>query len=135
MDGNNSYKFLDKLNLMRPDVPAILHPVLDTLQVFQLVVTRCFSWELADDYKKRITNFTRSYKNLIIYANKKLDQKLTVTWKVHCVTAHLSSFLTKHGRGMADVCEQVGESAHHAMVPFLQRIIELKIIPIMESCS
>ena len=49
-----------------------------------------------------------------------LEEKLTVTWKVHCVTAHLSSFLSMHGRGMDDVCEQVGEASHHAMKPVLQ---------------
>jgi hypothetical protein len=50
-----------------------------------------------------------------------LEEKLTVTWKVHCVTAHLAPFLAKHGRGMADICEQVGEAAHYAMAPVLQR--------------
>ena len=45
------------------------------------------------------------------YAKKTLKTTLTVTWKVHCVTAHLSKFLSMHGKGMADVCEQVGESA------------------------
>ena len=44
-----------------------------------------------------------------------------MTWKVHCVTARLATFLKDHGRGMADVCEQVGEAAHHAMKPVLQR--------------
>jgi hypothetical protein len=37
------------------------------------------------------------------------------------VAAHLSPFLAKHGRGMADICEQVGEAAHYAMAPVLQR--------------
>ena len=50
-----------------------------------------------------------------------LEEKLTVTWKVHCVAAHLSPFLAKHGRGMADLCEQVGEPAHYDMAPLLQR--------------
>ena len=49
-----------------------------------------------------------------------LEEKLTVIWKVHCVTAHLSGFLSMHGRGMDDVCEQVGEASHHAMKPVLQ---------------
>ena len=40
---------------------------------------------------------------------------------MHCVAAHLSPFLAKHGRGMADICEQVGEAAHYAMAPVLQR--------------
>ena len=37
------------------------------------------------------------------------------------MTAHLASFLDMHQRGMADVAEQVGEAAHYAMVPQLQR--------------
>ena len=50
-----------------------------------------------------------------------LEEKLTVTWKVHCVAAHLSPFLAKHGQGMADLCEQVGEAVHYDMAPVLQR--------------
>ena len=44
-----------------------------------------------------------------------------MTWKIHCVTAHLSYILEEHGRGMADISEQVGESAHHSMKAELQR--------------
>ena len=51
------------------------------------------------------------------YARATLKVKLTVTWKVHCVTSHLATFLSRHGRGMSDVSEQVGESAHHSMKP------------------
>ena len=47
--------------------------------------------------------------------------KLTVTWKVHCISAHLAPFLEKHGRGMANISEQVGESANHAMKAQMQR--------------
>ena len=49
-----------------------------------------------------------------------LEEKLSVTWKIHCVTAHLSPFLAKHGRGMADLCEQVGEVLHYDTKPILQ---------------
>ena len=34
---------------------------------------------------------------------------------------HLSTFLDKHGYGLANVCEQFGEAVQHAMVPVLQR--------------
>ena len=37
------------------------------------------------------------------------------------MTAHLSPFLAKHGHGMADLCEQVGEAVHYNMKPILQR--------------
>ena len=54
------------------------------------------------------------------YAKATLNVKLTVTWQVHCVTANFATFLSGHGRGMSDVSEQVGESAHHSMKPMLQ---------------
>lgn len=50
-----------------------------------------------------------------------LQEKLTVTWKVHAVCAHLITFLERHKQGMANVAEQVGEAAHYDMVPTLQR--------------
>ena len=34
---------------------------------------------------------------------------------------HLSTFLAKHGYGLASVCDQVGEAVHHDMVPVFQR--------------
>ena len=45
-----------------------------------------------------------------------LQEKLTVTWKVHAVCAHLITFLEKHQQGMAGIAEQVGEAAHYDIV-------------------
>ena len=39
----------------------------------------------------------------------------------HC-GPNLSPFLAKHGRGMADLTEQVKEAAHFAMGPVLQQL-------------
>ena len=50
-----------------------------------------------------------------------LEEKLTVTWKVHAVCAHLITYLEQHREGMASIAEQVGEAAHYDMVPVLQR--------------
>ena len=50
-----------------------------------------------------------------------LQEKLSVTWKVHAVCAHLITFLERHQQGMASIAEQVGEAAHYDMVPVLQR--------------
>ena len=36
------------------------------------------------------------------------------------MTAHLEPFLAKHERGIAEVCEQVGEAVHYNMAPVLQ---------------
>ena len=108
---------------MRLEVPGILHPVIDCLDKFKKVVEGCFSWTLAPDFKERIEDFSQNYTELISYAKVSLciyiyyliillyqvilEEKLTVTWKVHSATTHLSSFFTIHGRGMADICDQV----------------------------
>ena len=62
-------------------------------------------------------DFRNSYKNLTVYSKKSLKFLLTVTWKVHCVTAHLEDMLTKQGKGMAHFAEQTGEAAYHKMKP------------------
>ena len=65
---------------------------------------------------------TKSYDG-IIYTEVTLKKSLcTVTrkWKVHW-KAHLAALLEHHDREVADVCEQMGESAHHAMKPMMQR--------------
>ena len=121
LDGNTSNKFLKKLEAMEDDILPVLHPVLNTLLMFRSVVEGCFSWDLAEDFKARITAFTTSYRELMAYSVAVLEQPLTVTWKVHCVSAHLAPFLEKHGQGLANISEQVGESAHHAMKPQMQR--------------
>ena len=66
-------------------------------------------------------DFRNNYKNLTVYSKKSLKFLLTVTWKVHCVTAHLEDMLTKQGKGMAHFAEQTGEAAHHKMKPVLAR--------------
>ena len=47
LDGNNAIKFLKNLPDIQQDVPAHLHPVLDTLSAFERVVEGCFSSDLA----------------------------------------------------------------------------------------
>ena len=53
---------------MRPEVPGILHPVLDCLELFRQVVEGCFSWELVADFKEKIEAFTLNFSSLISYA-------------------------------------------------------------------
>ena len=53
---------------MRPEVPGILHPVLNCLDLFRLVVEGCFSWKLVVDFQEKIEAFTQNYSELMIYA-------------------------------------------------------------------
>ena len=51
-------------------------------------------------------------KGLKLYSRGVLRVRLTITWKLHMVCAHLEPQLTKLGTGMAVVCEQAGEAVH-----------------------
>ena len=65
-------RFLNKLALMWSDFPGILHPVLDCLDKFRLVVEGCFSWALSPDFKERIEDFSQNYADLMTYAEVSL---------------------------------------------------------------
>ena len=58
---------LTKLDAIWLGIPGILHPVLECLEKFKLVVECCFSWNLVPGYKERIEMFTENYGDLIIY--------------------------------------------------------------------
>ena len=64
-----SHMFLSKLETMWPEVPGILHPVLECLEKFRVVVEGCFSWQLVPDFKEKIAEFTQNYADLITYAD------------------------------------------------------------------
>ena len=53
---------------MWSEFPGILHPVLDYLDKFRLVVEGCFSWALSPDFKDRIEDFSQNYAELMTYA-------------------------------------------------------------------
>ena len=48
---------------------------------------------------------------------------LTVSWKVHCVAAHLVQFLDEFQVGLARFAEQTSEAAHAAIKPTEQRFL------------
>ena len=124
LDGNNSMKLLQNLDLLKPAIHEDFHPIIDTLELFKGIVQGCFSHTLCPDYKSRINQFRESYQRLMAYCERKFEQhevKLTVSWKVHCVTAHLEDVLTKLQKGLAMYAEQTGEAAHHKMKPVMAR--------------
>jgi hypothetical protein len=54
--------------VLRPEVRGVLHPVLDCLEQFRLVVEGCFSWKLVADFQEKIETFTQIYSDLMTYA-------------------------------------------------------------------
>ena len=58
---------------------------------------------------------------MMVYCDNTLKIKLSVSWKVHCVTAHLEDVLSKLQKGLAMYAEQTGEAAHWKMKPIMGR--------------
>ena len=112
LDGANSMKLLRKLDELGAAVPRALIPIVNLLKKFKSIVDGCFGWDLCWDYKERISSFTAAFLKLQAYVMKAFKVKLTTTWKIHMVCAHLQPLLTRLRTGLAVVCEQAGEAVH-----------------------
>ena len=83
-------------------------------------MTSCFGNRLDPDYQKYINQFRREYESLQEFALSR-RRKLSVTWKVHLVTAHLGQFLDNVKVGLARYVEQTSEAAHAEIKPVEKR--------------
>ena len=95
--------------------------VVNTLLAFRDIKDSCFGWDLKEEWELKIETFATMYKELQAYTEKNLGITLTVTWKVHSVVCHLSTFLSRQQCGMAKFAEQTGESVHARFKPTLDR--------------
>ena len=86
------------------------------------VASGCFSHDLAPTYKVDIADYRQRYGDLQSFALD-IGQKLTTSWKVHCVTAHLEQFLDIVKVGMAVYAEQTSEAAHAVLKPVEKRFL------------
>ena len=112
-EGNQARKLLqsvDKLerdvqNLMDFETAAKALPFVETLRLFDKVVTACFGQTLDPAYEEHISNFSKQYRTLGI----------TVTPKVHIIERHVAEFLKLKGEvaGLGFWSEQSMESGHH----------------------
>ena len=89
------------------------------------MVSGCFGRNLTGDYKQKISNFNSQYLSLQVFVRERWQgqHKLTVSWKVHCVAAHLVQFLDEFQVGLARYAEQTSEAAHAAIKPTEQRFL------------
>lgn len=116
-DGANCNKILKKVEnleecLKESNDGTRLMPLIEGLRNFKLVVADCFGSELKPTYKDTLTIFGQCYINLVDWAENSLQQKLTVTWKVHILIAHLHQFIAIKNEGLAPYAEQAGEAVH-----------------------
>ena len=50
---------------------------------------------------------------MILFCKFTLEIKVTITWKVHILVAHVKDYLEMTVEGLAHFSEQTGESSHH----------------------
>ena len=123
MDGNNSSRFLAKIEELRSQewFPRELDMIVDTLLAFREIKDSCFGWDLKEGWELKIETFTTKYRELQTYTESALSITLTVTWKIHSLVCHLPTFLSRQQCGMAKFAEQTGESVHAKFKPTLDR--------------
>jgi hypothetical protein len=121
LDGNNSSCFLKHADKLADEEwwPSELDPVLDCLKQLEAVKDKTFSWELKEGWEGDITLYSSMFAELQVYCTTVLDVQLSCTWKIHVITAHLQTFLTLAGCGLARYAEQAGESIHFQMLPVI----------------
>ena len=129
MDGANSDRLLNKLDQLMLDAPLESVEIIHALYSFRRLVKGCFSMNLHKDYSTLIQNFTSDYIAAMDYAETQLDTQLTVSWKVHMVTAHLQEWFDKNKVGLGLYAEQTSEACHSKMKYTLKRFQQNEFNP------
>ena len=97
--GNDSRKLLNCASILKEMCPKEFERYVDTFNLFNGVVTACYSKDLDKYYLNKIDYFKKKYLSLKIY----------VTPKVHAVMYHDSEFCELKGMGLAPWSEQTSE--------------------------
>ena len=72
-----------------------LQPVIDYLAQLEEVKRKTFSWELENGWEESVDIHTTMFAELQVYCMTVLQVKLSCTWKMHILTAHLKTFLKR----------------------------------------
>ncbi|XP_047139778.1 uncharacterized protein LOC124815287 [Hydra vulgaris] len=120
-EGNTCREILKSCDKLELIIPVELYPLLETMRKFNKVVHGVFSYKLDPNYSILIESFTQSYKDAQDYCREFLGKQLTVTWKVHAVTAHLETFVDLSGLSLGQFNEQTSESCHYKMKSVINR--------------
>ena len=96
LDGNNAMIFLKKIDQLQEAkldgkdappgspalIPAAAHPVLYCMTALGKVVTGCFSYELAANYKELIADYVEQLRELPTLMLATCNSRKGFTWKV-----------------------------------------------------
>ena len=87
-----------------------------SLKDFRAIKNACFGNDLNPESGHYISKFKNSFlccQDLALTFNT----KLSITWRVHIVMAHVAPFVQLHNCGLARYAEQVGEAIHAKFKP------------------
>lgn len=138
LEGNQARKFLKKVDrleqaVMQENSMTIITgmPFIAALRAFDGVVKSCFGMELAVDYKEKIDQFSKLYRELDISVTPKVlflrifysNFSIFEHYQVHMVERHIVDFLELKGEvaGLGFWMEQAMESVHHDFRIFWER--------------
>ena len=102
MNGPACNKLLDRLDLLRENLPTDLHKYVDLAECFGEVKKACFSSDLLPGWDEKIDEFEQLYDEV----------GMTVTTKVHALVRHVREQCYKYDQGLGAFSEQAVESSH-----------------------
>ncbi|XP_065641374.1 uncharacterized protein LOC124806873 isoform X1 [Hydra vulgaris] len=120
-EGNPCRIILKKSVQLSLRLPIELSSLLRPVRKFEKLVQGTFGSYFNPCYLQLITDFGCSYKATQEYCSEFLGKKLTVTWKIYIISAHLQQFIELTGHSLGRYNEQVSELAHSKMKPIIER--------------
>ena len=121
LEGNQTRKFLKSTNKLREAYKAVgkeklAEPIINILDLFSNVVTKCFGMYVEDGYKDTIDRFSSAYMEL----HQEKPETFTVTPKIHIVMHHVAQYLNlmeseQENHGLGYLSEQAFEAVHSDM--------------------
>ena len=127
LEGNQTRKFLKSTQKLREAYEEVgeeerqkAEPIINILEIFSDVVTKCFGRKLEPGYQDALQRFSSAYMKL----NKEQPKIFTVTPKIHIVMFHVQQYLEmmntelsedQEYRGLGYMSEQAFEAVHSDM--------------------
>lgn len=109
-NGNTTKKLLSRWKSLKDYICADAMFYVNILGAFNSVVSGCFGYALASDYKERLEHFEwiLNYHDILL------------TPVLHIIVSHVPEFIEQHNMGLGYHSEQTAESVHHSWEKFFE---------------
>ena len=111
LDGNNSQRFLQRLDFLELDINGEaqkdgkllnLLPIISCIRAFAEVKSKSFGMEVSDDIEECVEEFKNSFLLIQNHVKINFNYDLRVSWKVHILVCHLIPFLKHNCYGLGE---------------------------------